>query len=1417
MKTTMKYVSLVLSLLIVGNSYAYLDVNSKSKGKDKGKPSGGQGSFTGKANCAPPNDKLTMEFNDVRAFLSTTGVLFYDRNNQVAAYEVPKSAASSASSARLTAIFAASLWMGGTDVNGQLKLAAAKFGDGNDFWTGPLTITPGSGNYNPLAPVGDDARRSFGDANIDPDQCATYDKFFTIRKAEVISFITWWECNNVVPAADGCDEVNAPDSDVLNRIINWPAHGDESLNQDFYLAPFYDRSPDGGFGGNGIYNPLEEGDYPWYDDILGRDDIECGADRRVSLFGDETHWWVFNDKGNIHTESNGDPIGMEIRAQAFAFTTNDEVNRMTFYNYEMINRGTQTLQDTYFAQYVDPDLGGYDDDYVGCDVSRGLGYCFNGDNFDQGANGRTGYGANPPAIGVDFFEGPYQDADGVDNPGPVVIDGVFTTPTVAQALAAGGIVYKGLGIGYGDGIVDNERFGMKTFSYYTNGAQANQSDPTTAAQFYNYMRGRWRFGEQVFFGGTGFPASSPTTIETSYCFPGDSDTLHWATKGVNPGFQWDETTNNNPPGDRRFVQSAGPFTLRPGAINNITVGVVYARGSEGDLFSSVRALKRADTKAQALFDACFRILDPPNAPDLKIVELENELILTLENPINSNNADEDYEEEDDINIVDPTDGTVYDKFYRFEGYQIFQMKDATASVADISDVTKARLVAQCDIVNGVSRLINFEFDEELGFSIPTEKVDGENKGIRHTFSVKEDLFAQGNRVLVNHKSYYYIAVAYAFNEFKKYDPNDPTLLDGQKMPYIASRIKADGSAISPIQGIPHSSLPSNGGAYQYAEYGTSPRITRLDGIGNGNRALEFTRESLVEILTTGKMDAPTYDYGSGPLNIKVVDPLNLAGGYFTCKFKEFATPNGINQTTNHAGLDTASWVIYRYANKGDATPIDSVESKRTINNQNEQIISQWGISVEITQIRYTRPGSTSQPPLTLEYDRWTAPISSELAFKDSSKRWLSFVQDNDAYFPTNWILAGSNIVNPTECLPEEINLNPCLYSDFVGVDPDQVYEKLLGGGAAPSRLVNSQTEFSPLAHPSGTNGMSAAQVSQVRIRNSISRLPSVKIVLTKDKTKWTKCAVIELCRDSGLSLGGALPGRLRKSPSKDINGNQISGSTGMSYFPGYAIDMERGVRLHMAFGENSYLGSDGGSDMVWNPSSRLVDNVGNPVMGGNQPIYVFGYETNDLVSSGLGCPEYSDATSTWVYDKMASETSFSYRDVYMNLSWIVFPLLAEDKELLSTDATIDLRINKEYSEYTATGDNNGVPMYGWSMDDLAAQVGSRDALADAMKLINVVPNPYYAYSAYETSKLDNRIKITNLPENCTIKIYNTSGKLIKTIKKSNATTFQDWNLKNEVGIPVSSGIYMIHVEVPSVGDVILKCFVSMRSPDLEGI
>lgn len=1390
------------------NSFAYKTAGS---GLVQGGNGGGTTSEEKGANCSPATAKLTMQFNDVSAFIEQGGSMWQDRQKSVAAYEVPRGSG-------LFAIYAGALWMGGTDVNGQLKLAALTFRSGNDFWPGPLTVTPGSGTYDPSLPVGDDAIRDFGEANIDPNQCLFYDDFYTIRKSEVINFTQWWECENGI-VVEGCEDITEPSADVLNRIYNWPAHGDPSLGQDYWLAPFYD------YNGNLSYDPLLGGDIPWYDDIMGRDDVQCGFDRRITLFGDETHWWVFNDKGNIHTETNGDPIGMEVRAQAFSFATNDEVNRMTFYNYEMINRGTQTLYNTYFSQYIDPDLGNYLDDYVGCDVSRGLGYCFNGDNFDEDDGGRLGYHENPPAIGCDFFEGPYQDADLKDNVGPYLdtTTNTWVIPTVNDALTDGGIVYKGIGVGYSDGIIDNERFGMRRFTYYTNAAAYPYGDPSTAAEFYNFMSGFWANGSQTFYGGAGYVGSSGvTTTNSDYMFPSDSDPLWWATGGqdLSATFPngWSEADTDgaggsNPPNDRRFVQSAGPFTLTPGAINNITVGIVYGRSTDGGLFASVEAMKRADTKAQALFDACFKILSPPDAPKLTIQELENELILMLENPATSNNYQESYEEEDEINITDPG----VDRFYRFEGYQIYQMKSEDNGVSDITDPNKARLVIQCDIKNDIDRIINFEFDEDLGFSIPVEKVDGANEGIQHTFKITEDQFAQGDRTLVNHKTYYYIAIAYAYNNFKTYDPNDPTSLDGQKIPYISSRLGFDGTGIKAVAAIPHNPSPEAGGTLQMIEYGSSPRITRLDGHGNGNRALELTESSKNTIISSGYLATPTYEYGSGPINVKVVDPLNVVNGYFECVFHSY-------NTSASNGADTASWTINRY-DAPNGNLIESISSDVTIEADNEQIIPEWGVSVQINQQKYFKPtGAVGGVEANA-----TDLIGAEIKFADSSKRWMSFIPDNDAFYPTNWIRSGTYdpVEDPLDAAYECNDLapdwlNPCNYDDQLGADPEKKFAKILGGGIAPHRVVGFEATYMPMAYynlPTPTSAKNAA---------SISFLPSVDIVITSDKSKWTRCPIIELGRNSALNVGGAEPGEMRKSPSVDKNGNPDgSGTTGLGWFPGYAIDLESGARLYMAFGENSFLVSENGSDMIWNPTSNIADLSGNPLMGGMHPIYVFSYNTKSINNYLLGYdhPEYvpsqaeNAATNTLYQDMLIVETNSATqkRYTYGSLSWIAYPFLTPGQDLLSTDLEIKLRVNKEYKNFTATGKNGGNPMYSWSMDDIATEVGSQDQLADALKLINVVPNPYYAYSDYERNRLDTRVKITNLPEVCTVKIYSTNGKLIRTFKKDSPITSLDWDLNNHKGIPVASGVYLIHVDVPDVGEVVVKFFGGIRQLDLQGI
>jgi hypothetical protein len=215
-------------------------------------------------------------------------------------------------------------------------------------------------------------------------------------------------------------------------------------------------------------------------------------------------------------------------------------------------------------------------------------------------------------------------------------------------------------------------------------------------------------------------------------------------------------------------------------------------------------------------------------------------------------------------------------------------------------------------------------------------------------------------------------------------------------------------------------------------------------------------------------------------------------------------------------------------------------------------------------------------------------------------------------------------------------------------------------------------------------------------------------------------------------------------------------------------------------------------------------------MGGQHSIYVFGVGIN-----GFACPYY-DGANNWIYDQFQVGTPLAYREMYTNLMWVGNPKLTAGMDLMDSDVRLRIRINKEYENFTATNANAGRPMYGWNMDGYQTNLSDRNSLLQVLDQINVVPNPYYAYSEYERSKVDNRVKITNLPEKCTISIYNISGKLIQQYKKDAPQTFIDWTLTNRVGIPVASGVYLIHVEVPGIGETVRKAFIAMRELDIEG-
>ncbi|MEE4257177.1 MAG: T9SS type A sorting domain-containing protein [Bacteroidales bacterium] len=1384
----------LLSIALVQGAYAEEYVGSVSKSQQTIKE--------GAAGCAAASGYRFLDINNVRARINTGGDMWWDLPGGIGAqYFIPKEGSA-------TSLFSGSLWIGGLDINNQLKLAAVRYRQvGNDYWPGPLTID--------------------GTASVDEATCAKYDKHFIIKRAEVDEYLAWW--NSEDPATE------YPDYSIPQSILEYPAHGDVALNQSYYLAPFRDMD------GDGDYNP-NQGDYPYYDitnelcplnyagdpnyvpqvtmeeELMGTVKGSILVDQ--VLKGDETLWWVFNDKGNFHSETQGASIGFEIRAQAFGFTTNDEINNMTFYTYEIINRSTFTLTNTFFSPWVDTDLGYAWDDYVGCDVGRGLGYCYNGTSVD-GSGEVEAYGDQPPAIGVDFFQGPYIDPDQRDNPRFTGDCSIINSPYPWDQMAINGV-------NFGNDIVDDERFGMRRYVYHNN-TGGPQGDPQIAPEYYNYLRGFWKDNTRMLYGGNAHFNSGAVGPECDFMFPGDSDPCNWGTQGNPPnggynqnGLYWTEETADNNPYDRRFMQSAGPFTLEPGAVNYITVGIPWARATSGGPWASVELLRVVDDKCQALFDNCFKVLDGPDAPDMSIVELNKELIFYLSNSKTSNNYLETYNEWDNT-ITQPLpggEGERSDSTYKFEGYQIYQLANASVTLESKDNADLVRLVAQYDIKNGVGTLVNYYFDKAIGGNVPVVEVEGGDNGIVHSFQITEDAFGTTNRQLTNFKQYYYTVVAYAYNEYMPYS-QEPGILNGllgQMKPYLAGRRN-----IKTYTAIPH---PTVNGTVLNSVYGQGPQVTRLQGNGNGGMMIELTSETVEEILSKppadsmnvmGSTDYPiaynaTYEYGMGPLNVKVIDPLNVINAEYELEFKDVQYVS----TSDTLSIDSSMWVLT------NTLTGNTYHSEHGIQANNEQLFLDLGLSVQIDQP--VIPGDSGSNNNGL--------IASWVAYQDSSQRWIDGVSDIDLPGAAqDWIRSGTY-----QDQDDPSNLNDWNVP-VKAFDPEAVYEKIADGTWAPYMMTayNAQNDAAP------------AHSKQSKSDYPMADLASVDIVFTADKSKWTRSLVIEMCSDPVLSEGGVdrfdiragqsvdkdgNPAPVGSGPSSDPNDPNYISETGMGWFPGYAINLETGERLNIMFGENSYLVGENGRDMLMNPTSNLYDFFGSPLFGGMHYVYVLDHTVRSQLLSGTDYywtfPAYDACLEMNIlFDTLGTNPLWPIKFqpmLFSTIMWAGMPLSVPNVEWLpeGNDWTLSIRMSKPYKRYFSLPNQGeyadttemGWPLYSFKTEGVATTTYSGVKAESDLDLISVVPNPYYAYNSYENNAFDNRIKITNLPEQTTVTIYNINGTLVRQLTKDSKDTYIDWDLKNFAGVPVAGGIYIIHVNT-NVGERVLKWFGILRPPDLN--
>jgi hypothetical protein len=1367
--------SLIAFLLLSHDAYAHIGKRKPKKENFTAEP---------RAVCRPGISEIDMDINNVRARLRTGGDVWWDGTNGL--YVVPKPAEGQPS---VSSIFAGGVWIGGKDEAGNVKLAGVTYRsltDDYDWYPGPLDEK----------------------GQTDEPICKNWDRFFKVTGDDVRAHINAFDAAVSSGIPYSCDSIPA-------EVLYWPGQGNPNWNLK-YSFPLPDQ-PLGAFwdeDGDGLYDPCK-GDFPTIEIR------NCEAENRSKakeLVPDEMVFWIYNDNGGVHRLTSGDAIQMEVQVQAFSYATNDEVNDMSFYRYKLINKADSDLQDCYFAMWVDPDLGCFQDDYIGCDVPRSLAYTYNEDALD-GSNGITcaggvnTYGDKVPMIGTDYFRGPRGPKVFLrDKSGKLILDAFGKKILLTPKLFSGEV----------DTLVE---LGMTSF-IYNNNAQVGSSEPATQdpetndQEFYNNIKGFWRTGEPITRGGTGYNVGSKDSVK--YVFP-DAPNVRggWSMFQQNLGF-----------GDRRTLQATGPLLLQPGAKNELIIGAVWVPDVKHP-GPELTKIQNADDIAQALFNNCFDITDGPDAPTIEGVELDRQLILAMTNDeINSNNRFLKYKERD----LRTDNDTV---FYKFEGYKVYQLADASVTGQELSDVSKARIILQTDLKNGVTEIFNWKsvanpnggsVDQPGNVWSFTRMVNGADKGLQSTFSVLEDQFAKGDRRLVNHKTYHFMVLAYAYNNYKNFNP---TTGIGQRSQYLEGRGNVRTYSYTP-RPIVYDNLNS--------VYGEGVKITRLAGQGTGNNALDIskeTREAIVKgTLTGGRI--PYLD-GAGPIDVKIFNPLEVTNGKYRLDiigtFDASARGCALTKDATYSITDLQTNKV--------------IASKSSLKELNEQIIYKRGFSVNMGQV--------DEPGIQNEKGQKNGKINQTVEYTDKNALpWFNAVVDGNNGL-TNTLGPLAELFDPVDSNnPEDSSIK---------LDPYNALGAIGTGHFFPFALAKYSVPSSPFAFLSPA---SREAHSIILDRSSgtlkLSDLNNVDIVFTPNKDLWSRCIVVETASSNYTFQAGqttvdgarTLDVRLGASIGKDGKPDN-SGTTGLSWFPGYAVDVETGQRLNIFFGENSvYRGNnisylelltgekqDVCTDMLFNPTSRLV-------YGGSLT------STNLLSMAEVAGGQHFIYVTRQKYDECAqlstklqrNASTFLKKDPLGLITWTCIPLAAASNPMKSiadglvpSEVTVKLRVTNAYNKERKMADiakirtcdtETSFPSYEFEIIGKQAEAITKAEYAGALANVNVVPNPYYAYSGYETSQFTNIVKITNLPDRAVITIYTLDGKFIRKInreerglvtKGTNPANVRnqnnpdvEWDMKNFANIPVASGVYLIPINAPELGETrTIKWFGINRKFDPTGL
>lgn len=469
-------------------------------------------------------------------------------------------------------------------------------------------------------------------------------------------------------------------------------------------APFYDND------GDGVYTPAFDGN--------GDPILDGTADQPGVANADMVAWFAINDLdvGAATSLYGSKPIGLEIQITIWGYARTDALGDVIFKKYQVTYEGTATtpddavINDMYFAQWSDPDLGDYGDDFAGGDVELSLGYVYNGQADDSHY---VGFGLAPPAAGYDFLQGPIvpvylkddAGANQLDDDGNPILD-----------LSAEAIYNFGRRPGY-------KNLPMTSYVFFAAGSAIGDpelGEYVGTEEWYNLLRG---FQPQPDINNP-VPFVNPLTgEETKFTLDGDPTTA----AGWNDGIPL-------PAGDRRIVLDTGPFTMALGDTQEVVVALLGAIST--DRLRSVAKLKFTDQFVQDAYNSFFQVASPPASPNVRVAQLDQAIVLDWGwNPTSVDETE---------NVASPG--------FEFEGYNVYQKPAAESSLDN------SVLLGTFDKENGVTTLLGIDLDPVSGIVLNVPQQVGTDFGIRRNLTITKDAVRGGP--LVNGQDYYFAVTAY---------------------------------------------------------------------------------------------------------------------------------------------------------------------------------------------------------------------------------------------------------------------------------------------------------------------------------------------------------------------------------------------------------------------------------------------------------------------------------------------------------------------------------------------------------------------------------------------------------------------------------------------------------------------------------